>query len=207
MINPIKKGNAKLATCVGIFNLPEGISCPGQTAFCKQFCYAIKRYTTKSATDTVTMSRMRNYEFSQTPEFVPEMAKFLLQAKMPLFRPHESGDLYCQRYADDWAQLIARFPEIRFLIYTKSLHLDLSRLEALPNLMLYRSYDVTSKGIVPLDKRVTYVIPKGQNPATVAPGYFLCPAATFHAKKMHHYCGTLCKRCWLGTQKIAFPQH
>ena len=128
------------------FNLPAIKACPGAGA-CKGVCYATQG---RIAIGSAAAVREQNHHDSQVildllgPAALAVELEALVQASKPRkgqlwVRIHDSGDLYSQSYIDAWVQVIKAMPEVSFYAYTKSLHLDLSELEALPNMMLVQS--------------------------------------------------------------------
>ena len=126
----VSHGNIKLKsndeTLFIIWSLPARITCPYRTEHCSEKCYAVKAET---ARPDVLPSRMRNFEFSKKPEFVPYMIR-LLELKMQyargrkiVVRVHESGDFYNVFYARKWLEIARHFvgENIVFMAYTKSL--------------------------------------------------------------------------------------
>lgn len=144
----LKKTAGKMDGKVRIvsFNLPAIKACPGAGA-CKAVCYATQG---RIAIGSAAAVREQNHHDSQVildllgPAALAVELETLVQASKPRkgqlwVRIHDSGDLYSQGYIDAWAQVIKAMPEVSFYAYTKSLHLDLSELEALPNMMLVQS--------------------------------------------------------------------
>jgi len=62
-------------------------------------------------------------------------------------RVHVGGDFYDADYAEKWLEIGKRFPEVRFLAYTRSWRVPevreiLEEIRKLPNFALYASTDV-----------------------------------------------------------------
>lgn len=112
-----------------IWSIPALLTCPFATALCKMFCYA--RKAERNYPDALP-SRERNFRFSQTDAFVSFMIRAIhyicglkayKNAKRIVFRIHESGDFYNQRYADKWIAICngcADIHNLLFMAYTKS---------------------------------------------------------------------------------------
>jgi hypothetical protein len=66
------------------------------------------------------------------------------QKKFTHVRIHESGDFYNQAYVNKWVEIVKHFPNLQFLAYTKSNHLDFTELAAQPNVIIRYSVDHTS---------------------------------------------------------------
>jgi hypothetical protein len=114
------------------FNLPAKLTCPGSTEFCRSKCYACKAERIWPA---VLPYRTRNFEASKSSSFVNdiciELEKIQSSKKATkFFRLHESGDFYSQAYLDKWSAIAKIFPSVKFLAFTKSFHLDFSRIPA-----------------------------------------------------------------------------
>jgi hypothetical protein len=100
------------------------------------------RYAMASVKD----ARKHNLKLSLRTTFVKHIIADLNQmvvkskvCKKPynVVRLHDSGDFYSQGYLDSWATIAQTFPHVIFYAYTKSLHLDMSKLP--PNLRITRS--------------------------------------------------------------------
>ena len=129
-ITDLSRENKKLKpnedTAFIIFNLPSRKTCPFRTGLCEESCYAVKAET---AYPTVIPYRTRMLEISKQPDFVDRMTYSILliakgtNKKHIVVRVHESGDFYCQKYANDWIQIMlncAHDKRIVFMAYTKS---------------------------------------------------------------------------------------
>jgi hypothetical protein len=192
----ISKGNHKLSRAVGIFNLPSGKTCPGATAECRKLCYAKKpeRYSKQALA-----SRMANLELSKQPDFVDLMVAEIAKAKVNFVRLHESGDVYDQAYLDKLYQICKLLQgSVRFLMYTKSFHLDWSGKP--DNLTLYASTtDSTDLSRVPAGWPRAHLVLKGMQPPA---GYVTC-----QPKSATGYCGKDCFTCFFGLENVYFEQH
>jgi hypothetical protein len=194
--------NRKLAENIPVFNLPQGVTCPGKTAVCQKICYALKAERMYPAAKAM---RARNLLASKNSMlFIPSMMEeldYLIAHKGTKFcRIHESGDFYTQAYLDAWIEIAAGEPEIPFLAYTKSFHLDFSK--APKNMKIYLSTDSSSPsinmGLLGAYPLATIVL-KGETPPA---GAHTC----IHTDP-RHYCGSQCELCWNGKVSVYFPQH
>jgi hypothetical protein len=189
--------NSKLSKAIGVFNLPQGITCPGKTAVCSKICYALKAERMYKAAAAM---RQRNLDATQTPGFVTEMLaelKYCVEKKgLSKIRWHESGDAYSQKYLKKIFEVCRESPEVTFLMYTKSFHL--SWVDKPANLMVYWSIDSSTHVPVPAGPTATIVL-KGEQPPK---GAVTC----VHANDSH-YCGSECVTCWLGVKDVYFDQH
>lgn len=146
MSSILQIGNMKLPKSTAIFNLPSGMSCPGQTDLCKKICYAKKAERMYPQT---LPYRLRMYELSLRKDFVSimrEEIKRVTQAnkkvKITTIRVHESGDFYSQAYVNKWLEISMEFTGIKFYAYTKSFFLDFSKRPS--NFVIKLSLDPTS---------------------------------------------------------------
>lgn len=117
-------GNRKVEAI--IFNLPAAKACPRATSLCKMACYAKQAETLYP---TCLPCRERNFQESLKDSFTDDMVKHLSQkVKSKHFsgkgRIHESGDFYNQEYLDKWKIICRESPKVKFLAFTKSIHLD-----------------------------------------------------------------------------------
>ena len=191
----LPKGNHKLCKKVMIWNLPERLTCPGITPECAKVCYAAK--STRRFPKTVVPYRMKNLAFTKDPAFVPEMVKYINKSGITMFRWHEDGDVYDQEYLDKLFTIMNACPNTRFLMYTKSFHLDFSK--APDNLSLYWSTTDSNAVKAPAGPRAHLVL-KGQTPPA---GYITCDTGGLK----EHYCGDKCTICWAGKSDVYFKQH
>lgn len=139
-ISQLSIKNHKMKHGFVIWNLPEKITCPGSTAMCRENCYAVK--ASKQYYHTAIPSRKRNHESSLQDDFAAEMIHIIgkivkRKSFNGLFRIHEAGDFYSQEYLNKWIDICAAFPKVKFLAFTKSFHLDFSRIPA--NLQIVNS--------------------------------------------------------------------
>jgi len=198
----LPKGNHKLSNKVMIFNLPERLTCPGMTPECAKVCYAAK--STRRFPKSVVPYRLKNLEMSKDPAFVPEMIKYINLHSNGFFRWHEDGDVYDQAYLDKIIEIMNACPGTRFLMYTKSFHLDFSKAPA--NLALYWSTTDSNTMNVPRNqfgmptRPRAHLVLRGQTPPA---GYVTCDKGGLK----EHYCCDKCTICWAGTADVYFDQH
>lgn len=115
----------------GIWNIPAVITCPFRTPQCEELCYARKA---ERKYPDVLPCRTKNYKATKQDDFVVRMCftihRELLSHKYKntkfIFRIHESGDFYNNKYADKWLQIINYCEQnidiqFDFECYTKSL--------------------------------------------------------------------------------------
>lgn len=138
----VRRGNHKLPSTIGIFNLPHRTTCPGATAWCIKHCYAQKA---ERIYKQVIPYRYYCFELSKRKDFVDLVNKELAHCRKTHLRIHESGDFYSQAYVNKWTQIIKANPNIRFTFYTKSFHLyDFRAMRKLPNVNAFASIDLTT---------------------------------------------------------------
>ena len=127
-------GNKKLAAddkiAFVIFSLPAVRTCPGATVECMKNCYARRdeRFIGTRAGRVINEMISRREDFEQVLEDAIRRAVYTnkgerrkkFQGKEIVFRIHESGDFYSEKYMKAWFHVAARFPEITFFTYTKS---------------------------------------------------------------------------------------
>ena len=196
--------NKKLGKRVAVFNLPSGITCPGATIECKKICYAKKAEKNYPA---VLPFRKRNLKESKKSTFVNDILNEIRIKKIKMIRISESGDFYNQEYLDRWKEIWTNCPDVKFLAFTKSFHLDFGELP--DNVSLYCSIDSTTTKI-PLEKLPkALTVMKREN---VPDGYRYCwPIGKKEdgTKDPNHYhiCGDKCMLCWDNKVDVAWSKH
>jgi hypothetical protein len=193
----ISKGmNRKLAKHVGVFNLPQGTTCPGKTRLCAEVCYAKK---SQRMYKSARLKRESNLVQSRQKGFAARMIKEITTRKFTHVRFHESGDAYNQPYLDKLFEVCRSKPDVRFLMYTKSFHLNWVDRPA--NLIVYWSVDCTSNaGTLPAQGLRAYTVAKGEKIPLL--GYTTCVHVA-----AQNYCAGECSICWVGVSNVYFPQH
>lgn len=163
----LRKGNHKLPTSIGIFDLPYYITCPGATIACKQYCYAKKA---ERAYNAVLPYRMLNYNLSTTKHFVKDMVAEIHRMKFKCIRIHASGDFYSQEYLDKWCAIAEQCKDTTFYSYTKSFMLCFKKIPS--NFILRMSIDDTTVAKIPSGFSLAIYIPKGGKAPKTA---YICP--------------------------------
>ena len=186
--------NMKLGRKVAVFNLPAGISCVGSTPLCRKLCYA--RKAERLYKDSQPF-RVANLAASQSPGFVEQIVEEISAHNIKRMRWHESGDVYSKAYLSKIFDVCNQCPNTRFLLYTRSSHLDWSHTPK--NLMVYWSQDKTSVRPIPKGGRIAYMVARGD---AVPAGFITCKPGS-----QHNYCGDSCLRCWKGAPMVYFKQH
>lgn len=131
-LNVNVNGNKKLVNTADtrfmIWNIPAVATCPFRTPHCESFCYARKA---ENCYPKCLPYRQNNFEESLKDSFEGDMIWTIskrinsraFKGKKCLFRIHESGDFYHEKYLDKWLHICRVFekdPRIKFLAYTKS---------------------------------------------------------------------------------------
>ena len=135
------------------WNIPDWVTCPGRTPWCKAFCYTERGQMKMS---NVKKSHYKNLEFSKTADFVPFMVHELSdiasrQDEQPVMRIHASGDFYSLAYLKKWEEIINALPQWKFYVYTRAWQKDgvkqpdyineLERLKKIKNVAVLASTD------------------------------------------------------------------
>jgi hypothetical protein len=112
------------------------------------------------------------------PEWKVEVIRYLSKYKVSFFRIHVSGDFFGPKYIKEWGQIMAMFPNTRFLAYTRSWRIKRLRSElntlrnTLPNFSLFASLDgVAYKGVPKGWRQAWMGQPRNTEKAILCPGY------------------------------------
>ena len=134
------------------FSLPagpigKGGTCPGATKACDG-CYAMKgRHHFKTVQSAFIRNKKlltrlnKHHGFNKAVALLSEM----VPENATIFRIHESGDFYSQWYVQVWAKVVRSRPKVQFWAYTRSFHLDFSKLTRHSNFALWASTDDYNK--------------------------------------------------------------
>tara|TARA_Y100001937_G_scaffold112874_1_gene160948 strand:- start:215 stop:1051 length:837 start_codon:yes stop_codon:yes gene_type:complete len=159
----------------GAFNLPAVDACPG-AGECSKDCYADQgRYKIKNVWGRrwVNWAALGRSTLDMTQALLGAIRVWYHSESLPhrsvyLLRIHDSGDFFNQRYVDAWEQALKTFqPEMsdnHTLIaygYTKSLHLDFSRLFTVPGVRFVQSLGGRYDDRVDWNFGVSAIVPKG----------------------------------------------
>ena len=142
--------NGKTSKVANAFGLPSGrnFSCPGQTSVCESVCYAGKLEKIYSGVKAILLANWEALQGKSTMEMADMLSVLVdgfraesVKRNAPLdFRIHWDGDFFSHSYTQAWAVVIARNPDIRFWVYTRSFSF-VPALRDLPNLTTYLSVD------------------------------------------------------------------
>jgi hypothetical protein len=186
----IGRGNAKIDSSVGIFDLPVMTTCPG-AGQCIRYCYAMKAEWWGRGRPTLR-NRIDNLKETYKTTFVADVVRRIKEDEIRIFRPQESGDFYDQPYVDKWIEIADECPETTFYAYTKSLHLNLSRFPSNFTLIFSKGGKYDRKIRM---ARHNYARVDEINNNTIAKGEFVCPEVRSSGKKTEKYCAYNCKYC------------
>lgn len=101
------------------FTLPALMTCPN-AGECARGCYARQGAYTWS---NVSAKHMRNYEASQTVEFIGAMITEIRGKRVRRVRIHDAGDFYSREYALKWFKIMEALPDVGFYAYTKQVEM------------------------------------------------------------------------------------
>ncbi len=190
----LTRGNKKIHPSIGVWNLPVPSTCPGAGA-CMLTCYATK--VTKGLNGVVVAADAENYEASRRQDFAERMTEAIRKMKVPAVRIHSNGDFYSDAYVKKWAEVATALPQVCFFAYTKSLHLDLAPLQALPNFTLIKSFGGIHDGKIDTSKDNYARIVEDETQA--AENEYVCPAdrpgVKLTGRKEDCWCGHKCDYC------------
>ena len=120
----IAKGNNKLGAIWNYSGVPCQ-DCPGSTAMCRKWCYGRQRFAFSPAVK-FRWSMNSKTARSDLAIWKHDIISQIYEAQCSLFRIHVAGDFFSQEYLQAWCEVCARFPDVRFLAFTKSFKLDYS---------------------------------------------------------------------------------
>lgn len=197
--------NKKMGKKVGIFNLPAQHTCPGKTANCSRICYAMKA---ERCYASARKKRESNLFASKDADFEAKIVSEIRALGLKKIRIHESGDAYNQVYLNKWFRIAAAVPDVKFLMFTKSFHLNWSGKP--DNLVVYSSIDTSSKQQPIPGMHTALTLPKGQLKSR---SRHVCgpvgkdPVTLKKSPDHYNYCGVECTFCWDDAGNVAWITH
>lgn len=136
------------------FGLPAGETCPGATAFCDAYCYAVDTegrtnvYRNMQTNLGILRDKTTEEMYALLSEMMSEyrvlVEKHGIAPHEDVFRIHWDGDFFSVEYAQAWREVILENPATKFWVYTRSFRDPVNvvpTLYGLPNLALYLSVD------------------------------------------------------------------
>jgi len=102
--------------------------CGSNSHYCRAKCYGVRNYRMYEATReawTANSNQFRKDPISACKQVEEALRR---RRKAPsMFRVHVAGDFLNQGHLDAWLELASRFPETKFLAYTKMDTIDFSQ--------------------------------------------------------------------------------
>lgn len=123
-----------------------------------------------------------------------------------MVRVHESGDFYSQEYLEKWKQIWRLTPDVKYLAFTKSFHLDFIGIPK--NVSIYNSVDETTK----LEPLKIFPLAVTIETRTGPKEYHFCGPVGKDEKgnkseEHYNYCGSKCLYCWDTMKNVAWLKH
>lgn len=141
-----------LAAIPNTFGLPAGseYSCGGMTEVCADICYADRIEDVFPSVKALVLHNwdlLKDADLDETASLLDEMiAKFVKQSDKrgaeKIFRIHWDGDFFSEEYVQAWTQVMRKWEDVQFWVYTRQAFAVRSlSLAGLDNLALYFSAD------------------------------------------------------------------
>lgn len=121
--------NGKQSSIANAFGIPAGkqFSCPNETEFCGEICYAQNIENLFKASHAVVLRNwelLKDADYATMVELLDEMVtEFSNQCDKrgvtKKFRIHWDGDLFSAVYTAAWSKVIRNHADIQFWIYTR----------------------------------------------------------------------------------------
>ena len=113
----ISSGNNKVGKIpsVSLTPIKSCVNC----SYCKKDCYALKSYrmypNVRNAWDS-------NFDLAKNDlnTFFNELDRYLNKKRPKIFRYHVAGDIISQEYFDNMKNIAVKYPDIKFLAFTKN---------------------------------------------------------------------------------------
>ena len=148
--------NGKTPTIANTFGLPAGkaYSCPGATSICEKVCYAGKLEKVYKGVKAVLLHNWdlikdanKETMVALLDEMIIDFHKDCDKREAPrLFRIHWDGDFFNDTYTYAWKDIINKYPDTQFWVYTRVKSAALI-LDGIDNLSLYYSTDDENSSI------------------------------------------------------------
>jgi hypothetical protein len=175
----ISKGNGKISSRVGVFNLPVRRTCPF-AGICAGYCYGIRA---ENGWPFVTCSRWDNFWATRRASFVDEMVARITKMQLLVVRAS---------YGEALAEMARRLPDRRFYLYTKSIPY-VRTLKQEQNCTVIFSYGGVMDSLInPKTDNYARVVDSVDE---VQPGEYLCPAVAHAETEVQKICGRYCTYC------------
>jgi len=153
--NAVSK-NGKTPLIANTFGLPAGkdYSCPGATSICESVCYAGKLEKLYKGVKAVLLHNwdlLKDADHETMVQLLDEMIVDFhndceKRGAQKLFRIHWDGDFFSDTYAYAWKEIINKYPETQFWVYTRVKSAAII-LDGIDNLSLYYSTDDENSSI------------------------------------------------------------
>lgn len=142
----------KQASIANTFGLPAGseYSCGGMTDVCGEICYADRIEDVFPSVKALVLHNwglLKDADLDEMASLLDEMiAKFVKASDKrgaeKIFRIHWDGDFFSEEYVQAWTQVIRKWQDVQFWVYTRQAFAVRSlSLASLSNLALYFSAD------------------------------------------------------------------
>ena len=195
----LTNSNGKLGKSIYSFNLPR-TSCKEKTKACQKYCYGRRGFF---RCDNTIKNMDGNLKISKSDLFVEAICAQIhyiqVLENIEYIRLHACGDFYSQDYYNKWQKIAGRYPDVKFLAYTRNTKIDFSKRP--DNFMIINSRDATTKKLNPTLDRYAWVLDKKKIPNEAAMNVETRPAFICRFK-----CSN-CKMCWGDNGlDIVFPQ-
>jgi hypothetical protein len=106
-----------LGGSVYAWSIQAAQNCPGSTALCRQYCYALHG---RFVTDRVERLMRWRLQQSRREDFVDRMVDEIYRRGVLVVRVHVAGDFVSPGYTGKWIEIAARSPQATFFAYTRS---------------------------------------------------------------------------------------
>ena len=145
----IQRGNTKLGPFIGVFSIPAGETCPGETDVCASVCYACSGYYCFPENRRIYQ---RWLQATKRNNFCSKIVREIANRGYELFRIHSAGDYYDAAYIRKWVKIAKALPQTTFVAYTRTWRCPdkmaaLRELAAVQNVILWWSADSETHAI------------------------------------------------------------